>query len=197
MQQEISRRSNRERSDTTRAAILDAARGLFVTRGYADTSTPDIVAAAGLTRGALYHHFEDKKALFRAVAEREAIAVATSIEQATSGDLSARQALKVGAHAYFDAMREPGRIRLLLLDGPAVLGKLEMMAIDAANAQRTLEEGIAEAMAPATVSAERLSAMASLLSAAFDRAALDIADGASSEVYVETIGTLIDRMVST
>ncbi|CAN7204772.1 TetR/AcrR family transcriptional regulator [Ensifer sp. ENS07] len=197
MQQEISRRSNRERSDTTRAAILDAARGLFVTRGYADTSTPDIVAAAGLTRGALYHHFEDKKALFRAVAEREAIAVATSIEQATSGDLSARQALKVGARAYFDAMREPGRIRLLLLDGPAVLGKLEMMAIDAANAQRTLEEGIAEAMAPATVSAERLSAMASLLSAAFDRAALDIADGASSEVYVETIGTLIDRMVST
>ena len=197
MQQEISRRSNRERSDTTRAAILDAARGLFVTRGYADTSTPDIVAAAGLTRGALYHHFEDKKALFRAVAEREAIAVATSIEQATSGDLSARQALKVGAHAYFDAMREPGRIRLLLLDGPAVLGKREMMAIDVANAQRTLEEGIAEAMAPATVSAERLSAMASLLSAAFDRAALDIADGASSEVYVETIGTLIDRMVST
>ncbi|ANK74397.1 MULTISPECIES: TetR/AcrR family transcriptional regulator [Ensifer] len=196
MQQEVSRRSNRERSDTTRAAILDAARGLFVTRGYADTSTPDIVAAAGLTRGALYHHFEDKKALFRAVAEREAIAVATSIEQATSGDLSARQALKVGARAYFDAMREPGRIRLLLLDGPAVLGKLEMMAIDAANAQRTLEEGIAEAMAPATVSAERLSAMASLLSAAFDRAALDIADGASSEVYAETIGTLIDRMVS-
>ncbi|MEK1870035.1 MAG: helix-turn-helix domain-containing protein [Ensifer adhaerens] len=197
MQQEVSRRSNRERSDTTRAAILDAARGLFVTRGYADTSTPDIVAAAGLTRGALYHHFEDKKALFRAVAEREAIAVATSIEQATSGDLSARQALKVGARAYFDAMREPGRIRLLLLDGPAVLGKLEMMAIDVANAQRTLEEGIAEAMAPATVSAERLSAMASLLSAAFDRAALDIADGASSEVYAETIGTLIDRMVST
>ena len=196
MQQDISRRSNRERSDTTRAAILDAARGLFVTRGYADTSTPDIVAAAGLTRGALYHHFEDKKALFRAVAEREAISVATSIEQATSRDLSAREALKVGARAYFDAMREPGRIRLLLLDGPAVLGKREMMAIDAANAQRTLEEGIAEAMAPETVSADRLSAMASLLSAAFDRAALDIADGASSEVYVETIGTLIDRMVS-
>ncbi|MGF6254332.1 TetR/AcrR family transcriptional regulator [Ensifer sp. LBL] len=196
MQQDISRRSNRERSDTTRTAILDAARGLFVTRGYADTSTPDIVAAAGLTRGALYHHFEDKKALFRAVAEREAISVATSIEQATSRDLSARQALKVGARAYFDAMREPGRIRLLLLDGPAVLGKREMMAIDAANAQRTLEEGIAEAMAPFTVSADRLSAMASLLSAAFDRAALDIADGASREVYVETIGTLIDRMVS-
>ncbi|HEV7307339.1 helix-turn-helix domain-containing protein [Ensifer sp.] len=196
MQQENARRSNRERSDTTRAAILDAARGLFVSRGYADTSTPDIVAAAGLTRGALYHHFEDKKALFRAVAEREAGNVAAAIEQATDLDLAAREALKVGARAYFDAMREPGRIRLLLLDGPAVLGKHEMMAIDAANAQRTLEEGIAEAMAPAAVAPEKLSAMASLLSAAFDRAALDIADGASTELYTETIGSLIDRMVA-
>ncbi|WP_077962859.1 TetR/AcrR family transcriptional regulator [Ensifer adhaerens] len=196
MQQEMPRRSNRERSDTTRAAILDAARGLFVRRGYADTSTPDIVSAAGLTRGALYHHFEDKKALFRAVAVREAGAVAATIEQKTAGDLTPREALKVGARAYFDAMREPGRIRLLLLDGPAVLGKEEMMAIDAAHAQRTLEEGIAEAMAPAAPDAATLSAMASLLSAAFDRAALDIADGAPSEIYVETIGTLIDRMVS-
>lgn len=197
MQQDISRRSNRERSDTTRAAILDAARGLFVTRGYADTSTPDIVAAAGLTRGALYHHFEDKKALFRAVAEREASAVATSIEQATAGGLAARDALKVGASAYFDAMREPGRIRLLLLDGPAVLGKQEMIAIDAAHGQRTLEEGLAEAMASAAPGPDTLSAMASLLSAAFDRAALEIAEGASAELYAETIGTLIDRMVST
>lgn len=197
MQQDISRRSNRERSDTTRAAILDAARGLFVTRGYADTSTPDIVAAAGLTRGALYHHFEDKKALFRAVAEREASAVATSIEQATAGGLAARDALKVGARAYFDAMREPGRIRLLLLDGPAVLGKQEMIAIDAAHGQRTLEEGLAEAMASAAPGPDTLSAMASLLSAAFDRAALEIAEGASAELYAETIGTLIDRMVST
>ncbi|WDZ76655.1 TetR/AcrR family transcriptional regulator [Ensifer adhaerens] len=196
MQQEASRRSNRERSDTTRTAILDAARGLFVTRGYADTSTPDIVAAAGLTRGALYHHFEDKKALFRAVAEREARAVAASIEQATADDLTPREALKVGARAYFDAMREPGRIRLLLLDGPAVLGRQEMVAIDAANAQRTLEEGIGEAMAPAVPDPERLSAMASLLSAAFDRAALDIADGGPAEIYAETISTLIDRMVS-
>ncbi|MEI2301179.1 TetR/AcrR family transcriptional regulator [Ensifer sp. MJa1] len=197
MQQKTSRRTNRERSDTTRAAILDAARGLFVSRGYADTSTPDIVSAAGLTRGALYHHFEDKKALFRAVAEREATAVAAAIEQATAKGLTAREALKVGARAYFDAMNHPGRIRLLLLDGPAVLGKHEMMAIDAANAQRTLEEGIAEAMAPAAVAPEKLAALASLLSAAFDRAALDIADGASTELYAETIGTLIDRMVST
>lgn len=196
MQMESPRRSNRERSDTTRAAILDAAHGLFVARGYAETSTPDIVAAAGLTRGALYHHFEDKKALFRAVAERDARAVAARIEQATVDDLTPRDALISGARAFFDAMAEPGRIRILLLDGPAVLGTGEMAAIDAAHAQRTLEEGLAEAMAPKVFHPAALKATATLLSAAFDRAALEIAEGAPTELYVDAISHLIDRLIA-
>ncbi len=196
MQIESLRRTNRERSDTTRAAILDAAHGLFVARGYADTSTPDIVAAAGLTRGALYHHFEDKKALFRAVAEREAGAVAARIERATVDDLTPREALITGATAFFDAMAEPGRIRILLLDGPAVLGTREMAAIDAANAQKTLEDGLAEAMAPKVVDRDALAATATLLSAAFDRAALEIAEGAPTDLYVDAISHLIDGLIS-
>lgn len=196
MQMKSPRRSNRERSDTTRAAILDAAHGLFVARGYAETSTPDIVAAAGLTRGALYHHFEDKKALFRAVAERDARAVAARIEQATVDDLTPRDALISGARAFFDAMAEPGRIRILLLDGPAVLGTREMAAIDAANAQRTLEDGLAEAMAPKVADRDALAATATLLSAAFDRAALEIAAGAPTDLYVEAISHLIDGLIS-
>lgn len=197
MQIESPRRTNRERSDTTRTAILDAAHGLFVARGYAETSTPDIVAAAGLTRGALYHHFEDKKALFRAVAEREAGAIAAKIEQATFEGLTPREALITGARAFFDAMAEPGRIRILLLDGPAVLGTREMAAIDAANAQKTLEDGLAEAMAPKVVDRNALAATATLLSAAFDRAALEIAEGAPTELYVDAIGQLIDGLIST
>lgn len=197
MQIESPRRTNRERSDTTRAAILDAAHGLFVARGYAETSTPDIVAAAGLTRGALYHHFEDKRALFRAVAEREAGAVAARIEQATVDDLTSRDALIAGARAFFDAMAEPGRIRILLLDGPAVLGTREMAAIDAANAQRTLEDGLAEAMAPKVIDRDALAATATLLAAAFDRAALEIAEGAPTDLYVEAISQLIDGLIST
>ncbi|RDL49414.1 Transposon Tn10 TetC protein [Ensifer sp. M14] len=196
MQTESPRRSNRERSDTTRGAILDAAHGLFVERGYAETSTPDIVAAAGMTRGALYHHFVDKKALFRAVAEREAGAVAARIERATIDDLTPREALITGARAFFDAMAEPGRIRILLLDGPAVLGTREMAAIDAANAQRTLEDGLAEAMAPKVVDRDALAATATLLSAAFDRAALEIAEGAPTNLYVEAISHLIDGLIS-
>ncbi|WP_018235322.1 TetR/AcrR family transcriptional regulator [Ensifer sp. BR816] len=195
MQQEKTRRSNRERSDTTRAAIIDAAHALFVAKGYADTATPEIVAAAGLTRGALYHHFEDKKTLFRAVIEREAREVAATIEQSAPDGLSPREALLAGAAAYFDAMAVPGRVRLLLLDGPAVLGVTEMAAIDAAHGGRTLEEGLSAAMAPRRLEEKAVKAMAFLLSAAFDRAALEIDAGAARADYAYAIDRLIDRLI--
>ena len=196
MQREKPRRSNRERSDATRAAILDAARELFIAKGYADTATPDIVAAAGLTRGALYHHFEDKKALFRAVVEREAREVAVAIERSSIEGLAPREALLAGAAAYFDAMAAPGRVRLLLLDGPAVLGVTEMATIDAAHGGRTLEEGLSAAMAPRHLEDETVKAMAFLLSAAFDRAALEIDAGAARADYAYAIDRLIERLIA-
>lgn len=194
--QQKHRRSNRERSDATRTAILDAARALFIERGYAETPTPDIVAAAGLTRGALYHHFADKRALFRALIEREAREVARSIESSTVEGLSSREALLAGAAAYFDAMAVPGRVRLLLLDGPAVLGVSEMATIDAAHGGRTLEEGLVAAMAPQGLEKRAIKAMAFLLSAAFDRAALEIDAGAARADYAYAIDRLIDRLIA-
>ena len=69
--QEDGRRSNQDRTLRTRAALIAAARRLFVAKGYADTGTPELVAEAGVTRGALYHHFVDKQALFGGVVEAE------------------------------------------------------------------------------------------------------------------------------
>ncbi|WP_458761220.1 TetR/AcrR family transcriptional regulator [Afipia sp. TerB] len=189
-------RSNRERTEKTRTALLEAARGLFVEKGYADTSTPEIVAAAGITRGALYHHFEDKRALFRAVVADEAKAVAQAIERDTPAHLAPVDALIAGSEAYLEAMRVPGRTRLLLIEGPSVLGLAEMKSLDEEHAARTLREGLAAALGrkPA-ISAEQLTALTDLLSAAFDRAALAVAGGEDDGLYGSAILLLIQRIV--
>lgn len=186
-----SARSNRDRSESTRRALLEAARGLFVQRGYGDTSTPDVVAAAGLTRGALYHHFSDKRDLFRQVLEGEAEAVREDILAAANPDLSPHAALLRGAEAYLDTMTLPGRTRLLLIEGPAVLGPEQALAIDEANAGSTLREGLEHALGKENVDFD---ALARLLSAAFDRAALEIDAGEDRETMRRTMLWLVRRM---
>lgn len=176
--QESRRRSNKDRSDTTRAALVAAGRRLFVSRGYAETGTPELVAEAGVTRGALYHHFADKRALFRAVVEAESATVAHEIESAARPGLSPLKALSKGGAAFLEAMRVPGRTQLLLIDAAAVLGREELDAIDARHAGRTLREGLAAAMQAGALPKLPLAATTQLLGAAYDRAALAIAAGA-------------------
>jgi AcrR family transcriptional regulator len=183
--------TNRERTETTQLALLEAARALFVSKGYGDTSTPDIAQAAGITRGALYHHFADKRDLFRQVLAREAMAVAADIEAAAPAPLGPREALLQGSEAYLDAMTVPGRTRLLLIDGPAVLGMAEAMAIDDANAAHSLREGLVRAgVGRGKVSVDALS---QLLSAAFDRAALEIDAGADANAVRAAMRWLIEQ----
>ena len=195
MQKKVARRSNRERTETTRAELIRAARRLFTEGSYAATSTPEIADTAGVTRGALYHHFADKQALFRAVVEEEARELAAEIEQASPDSLSARAALIAGTDAYLNAMRVPGRTRLLLLDGPAVLGPAEMEAIDAQHAGRTLREGLAAAAAEGSMVQAPLEALAGVLVAAFDRAAIATDGGARVEDYRRALTALIEGVV--
>lgn len=187
-------RSNKERTEATRLALIEAARRLFVEKGYAETATPDIVAEAGVTRGALYHHFEDKKALFRATLEREGQAVAEHIERVSVPAGSPREALLLGASAYFDAMAAPGRTRLLLLEAPAVLGFEGAGAIDRENAEGTLKAGLSALLGP-DADAGKLAALTGLLSAAFDRAAIAIETGSDRKAYEGAIADLIDGLV--
>lgn len=181
MQEKKERRSNADRSQTMRDALIAAARELFIGRGYAETSTPEIVAAANVTRGALYHHFEDKAALFRAVIVAESERVAEAINTATRDCTDARQALDTGTDAYLDVMTAPGRTRLLLVDGPAVLGLDVMDKIDRETSGGTIILGLSAALGR-DPDAE-MQTLARLLAAAFERAALDIAGGADSLLY--------------
>jgi len=187
MQDKSQRRSNKLRTRATRMALIKAARALFFDKGYAATGTVEIVAAARLTRGALYHHFTDKADLFRAVVMQEAEAVAAQIGRETANPHSTLDALMAGTEAYFAAMALPGRTRLLLLDGPFVLGHAEMDLINMQTSGEELRQGLALALADNGVENVPLEALTELLSATFDRAALAIAEGRPASGYIEAI----------
>ncbi len=195
MQEISSRRSNKSRTKETRTALIAAARELFAKDGYAQTSTPQIAAKANVTRGALYHHFSDKEDLFLAVFEHEAEAVTTHIQKNSSAKPSARDALIAGSEAYFHAMAVPGRSRLLLLDGPFVLDPAKISEVYARTSRKQLLEGLIIAMKNDPTKIEDLTPLAELLSAAYDRAALAIAEGAPKEEYTRMIELIIDRLL--
>lgn len=190
------RRTNRERSEGTTAALIAVARRLFVEQGYAGTGTPDLVMAAGVTRGALYHHFADKRALFRAVVVAESRAVAEAVERAAPGGADPVADLVAGGEAYLDAMAEPGRSRLLLVEAPAVLGPTEAAAIDAEHAGRTLREGIEAALAAGAIRPLPSAALVTLLGATYDRAALAIAEGTLRSDCSAVIAAMLDGLRS-
>lgn len=172
-------RSQEERRASTRRQLLTAARALFAEKGYADTSTPDIVKAAGVTRGALYHHFADKQALFAAVVEEEHAILALTIHQAAEAgedEPGPIKALIRGGEAFLDAMQDEGRRRMLIIDAPAVLGREAVDAIDARHGLRTLIEGVEAAIVAGAIRDLPALPLAHLLNALFDRAALAPAD---------------------
>lgn len=186
-------RSNRERTDATRTALLDAARTLFVEKGYADTATPEIVTAADVTRGALYHHFPDKKALFWAVIEREANEVAADIDARSAEASSAREALLQGASAYFDAMAVPGRTRLLLREAPA------QHAIDSGEEEDPAEQGLKIGLSHLLAGSEHLNLLdplTVLISSLFEKAAIAIDCGGKRADYEAAIAALIDGLTT-
>jgi AcrR family transcriptional regulator len=119
------RRTQAERSAATRDALITAGRALFGTRGYADVGTEEVVRAAGVSRGALYHHFADKAELFAAVFE--------SVEEMTNARIVAAvsaagpddpiAAMQLGTAVFLDICTEPEMARIMLIDAPAVLGE--------------------------------------------------------------------------
>lgn len=171
MQDDTQTGRNPARSAAMKAALIDAARAIFAEKGYAETGTPEIVRAAGVTRGALYHHFDGKPGLFRAVLEQEAEAISRRIQSAAGTGRDARSALMAGAKGYFDAMRDPERQRLMLRDGPAVLGPAGMAEIDARAGRDDLLAGLQALFGPTPPDTGVQQALADILSAGFDRMA--------------------------
>jgi AcrR family transcriptional regulator len=139
-----SRRRQADRSARTRAALVGAARELFAEKGFAATSRDEIAARAGVTRGALYHHFDSKAAVAAAVvAELEDELVARVVAAASEAE-GVREQLHQGCRAYMDACADPTVARVLA-DAPAVLGVAACRALDAQACLPLLEAAFARA----------------------------------------------------
>jgi len=135
-----------EKALATRGKLIAAARELFATEGYAATGTEAILAQAGVTRGALYHHFADKQALFAAVCEILHEEAERHILQAAEAATGAYDGLLAGCLAFLDFMVRPDVRRILILDAPSVLGWAAWNEIDRRHGFGLLVEGVAAAV---------------------------------------------------
>jgi AcrR family transcriptional regulator len=185
------RKTQAERRDGTRRKLVATARRLFAEKGYAETSTPEVVAAAGVTRGALYHHFADKKALFQAVVEEEHLLLTMKINGAGAGaeEPGPIKALIAGSEAFIAGMEDAGRRRIMLVDAPAVLGQSVVDEINARHGLDTLICGLRDAMEAGALRKLAVVPLAHLFSAMFDRAALAPPDQAAD--YGKAIKAMI------
>jgi AcrR family transcriptional regulator len=185
-----------QRAEITRAALVAAARRLFVEKGYFATGTEEIVSAAGVgTRGALYHHFADKRALFEAVFEavEEDLIVAAAGTELPTGALAQ---LRAGLLGFLDASLTREVQQVLLLDGPAVLGWEQWRALEERYGLGAIRALLEQAVSEGTMPAQPLDVVAHLLLASVDEAALFIANSTEPEAAKEQALEVVDRLLT-
>jgi AcrR family transcriptional regulator len=136
------RRSQQDRSHATRAALVTTARGLFAERGYAQVPAEEIVTAAGVTRGALYHHFADKRQLFRAVFEELEAEVTAEIAAAIAAAPDRSAGMVAGLSRFLDVCQRPEVARIALTDAPAVLGWRTWREVEARHGLGVITSGL-------------------------------------------------------
>lgn len=189
---------NAARHAETRTVLLRRARKIFTDSGYAEANTSDVVAGTDLTRGALYYHFPDKPTLFAAVVEEVAAEVADRITVAADQASSPFGALVKGCEAWLDAGRDREVRRILLLEGPAVLGSSRWREIDQQYGTGSLGEGIRAVLAEHPDPDLTAAALTPLLAGALNEAALRLAESEvdMGEALKANLRTLLRRLFS-
>lgn len=164
-----------EQSEATKSALIDVARKLFAEKGYAETSTEEIVQGAGVTRGALYHHFRDKEDLFEATFERVESEFTQRIIVATAGGSDQWQGLLAGVHAFLDECRDPEIQQIVLLDAPSVLGWQRWREIEAKYGFGLVKAALQGAMDAGLIAKQPVDPLAHMLLGALNEAGMLVA----------------------
>lgn len=174
---EIKRRTQEERSTATREALITGARKLWGLRGYAEVGTPEIATEAGVTRGAMYHQFADKAALFRDVVEvvEQDVMARMATLVAASGAATPADAIRAAVDAWLEVSGDPEVRQLILLDAPVVLGWAGFRDVAQRYSLGMTEQLITEAIRAGQLARQPVRPLAQVLIGALDEAAMFIA----------------------
>ncbi|MGV9670094.1 MULTISPECIES: TetR/AcrR family transcriptional regulator [unclassified Gordonia (in: high G+C Gram-positive bacteria)] len=191
------RRTQAERTAATRAALVSAGRELFGREGYAGVGTQAIVERAGVTRGALYHQFDDKRGLFTAVFDELEQDVARFCVDATAElvDADPVAALKAGIRAFLEFFHDPAAQTIGLVDAPAVLGWAAWRARGEEFGFALVESLLAAAMEAGQIAPGPTRPMAHVALGALDESALFVAAAEDSATATAQVTAILDRIV--
>jgi AcrR family transcriptional regulator len=186
------RRTQGERTAQTRAALISAARRLFGAEGFADVGAERVTREAGMTRGALYHQFADKTDLFAAVLDQVEAEIAQRVADAVAGfdPADTTGMLLAGAGAWLDACTEPDLQRIVLLDGPSVLGWGRWREICLRHTVGLIAAFLQDGIDRGNLTPQPVQALTHVLVGAVDEAALYIAqagDGPAARADMDLV----------
>jgi AcrR family transcriptional regulator len=185
------RRTQAERREATRGALVAAARELFTAKGFAGAGREEIVERAGVTRGALQHHFGTKEDLFLAVFESVEAEVMARVAAAAMASDDPLEQLRLGSIAYLDVAADTGMSRICLIDAPAVLTPDARRSVTDRYATGMVREVLAAAMASGRIAEQPVEPLSEVLLAALMQAATLVAQGGDTEV----LGGIIERVL--
>jgi AcrR family transcriptional regulator len=184
-----------ERSEATRSALVDVGRKLFARRGYADVGTEEIVRRAGVTRGALYHHFSGKEDLFRAVAEQVEGDITRRSAEAALAHQDPWEQQRAGWEAFLDACLDPAVQRIILLDAPSVLGPKVWREIASKYGLALVQFGMRSLMEAGLIEEQPVDPLAHLVIGALSEAAVVIAQAEDTEAARAEMGAALERLM--
>jgi AcrR family transcriptional regulator len=195
---QTNRRTQAQRTAATRGALIEAGRMLFTARGFADVSAEEIVQAAGVTRGALYHHFEDKKGLFAAVFETiegETIARIGTGASAGAAGSGALEQLRAGARTWLEICREPEVHRIALIEAPAVLGWQRWREIGDRYSLALVEHLLQSAIAAGEIPPQPVAPLAHVLLGMVREGAVFLATADDQREAQRDVGRVVDQLL--
>jgi AcrR family transcriptional regulator len=184
-----------EKGEATRARLIEVAGELFGERGYDETPIEEVLERTGVSKGALYHHFPSKEALFEAVYRTGEQACLEEIAKAALKEPDPLAMLRAGCQMWLDLAMDPHVHQIALIDGPAVLGWQRWREIDEEYAFGLTKHVLQEAADAGAIRGENVDMTAHLALAMLGEAAMVIAKATDKTKAREEAGAAVDRMV--